>query len=59
MVQERPHDDFEESEIEGEKEESDSLGKNLSTLIDDASCIVATKKLQESQVIESLTQTAS
>ena len=45
MVQERLYDDFEESEIEGEKEESDSLGKNLSTITDDVSCIVATKKL--------------
>lgn len=59
MVQERSYDDFEESEIEREKEESDSLGKNLSTLIDDVSCIVATKKLQENQVIESFTQTVS
>ena len=59
MVQERSYDDFEESEIEGEKEESDSLGKNLSTLIDDVSCIVASKKLQGNQVIESFTQTVS
>ena len=55
-MQERPHVDFHESELDVEKIDSASIERNVSTLVDDITFVAATKKLNEIPVTKSKRQ---